>query len=84
MTTTKHSIATRSHGSKLTAVAAGFRARRSAKADRIRLELELSSYRTPAEINELDAMLERSGEDIDPLYAHVLERVRRRSLNNVA
>lgn len=79
MTTTTHSLdttTTGSSGSRLTAALDGFRARRAARAERNRLELELSSYRTPAEINELEAMMERSGDDIDPVYAEVLERLR--------
>lgn len=76
MTTTTHSLDTTTTGSRLTAALDGFRARRAARADRNRLELELSSYRTPAEINELEAMMERSGDDIDPVYAEVLERLR--------
>lgn len=79
MTTTTHSRDTTTNGSRLTAALGSFRARRAARAELIRLELELSSYRTPAEINELEAMLERSGDDIDPVYAEVLERLRFRA-----
>jgi hypothetical protein len=77
MTTTTHSRTT--NGSKLTAALESFRARRTAKAERNRLELELSTYRSAAEIHELDAMLERSGDDIDPVYAQVIERLRFRA-----
>jgi hypothetical protein len=79
MTTTTHSLDTSTKGSKLTAALEGFRARRAAKAERNRLELELSTYRTPAEISELDAMLERSGDDIDPVYTQIIERLRSRA-----
>ena len=79
MTTPTRSLDTRPNNWNLTAAVQGLRARRAARAERNRLELELSSYRTPAEINELDAMLERSGDDIDPVYAQVLERLRRRA-----
>ena len=75
MTTTTHSPTT-STSSKLTAALEGFRARRAARALRTRIEQELSTYRTQAEIHELDAMLERSGDDIDPVYAQVIERLR--------
>lgn len=79
MTTTTHSIDHSSNGSKLTAALDGFRARRAARALRNRIEQELSTYRTEAEIHELDAMLERSGDDIDPVYAEVIERLRLRA-----
>lgn len=79
MTTTTPSRDTSTTGSRLGAALNGFRARRATRAERVRLELELSSYRTPAEINELEAMLERSGDDIDPVYAEVLERLRFRA-----
>lgn len=55
-----------------------YRAHRSARADRVRLERELSTYRTPAEISELDAILERSG-DVDPMYTDIITRIRLRA-----
>ncbi len=83
MTTTTHSSldrsATQGPPSRLTAALESYRARRTARALRARIEQELSSYRTPAEIHELDAMLERSGEHIDPVYADVIERLRLRA-----
>ena len=83
MTTTTHSThdhsAASTNVSKLTAALESYRARRSARALRSRIERELSSYRTPAEVHELDAMLERSGDDIDPVYADVIERLRLRA-----
>lgn len=78
MTTTTNASGTSTNASKLAAALGGFRARRAVRAERNRLELELSTYRTAAEINELDAMLERSGDDIDPVYAEVIERLRLR------
>jgi hypothetical protein len=79
MTTHTHSVETSTNASKLGAVLQGFRDRRTARAELRRLELELSTYRTAAEISELDAMLERSGDDIDPVYAQVIERLRHRA-----
>jgi hypothetical protein len=79
MTTTTHSLDVSTNSSKLTAALAGFRARRATRAELNRLERELSTYRTPAEIHELDAMFERSGDDIDPVYAQVIERLRLRA-----
>ena len=77
-TTTQVSTDTHS-SSGLAGLVASYRARRSARAERARLEEELSSYRTPAEIHELDAMMERAGDDIDPVYADVVERLRFRA-----
>ena len=79
MTTSTHTTDTLTSDSRLAALVDGFRARRSARAERSRIQRELASYRTPAEIHELDAMLERSGDDIDPVYADVIERLRLRA-----
>ena len=79
MTTSTQTTDTSTSGSRLAALLDGYRARRSARAERIRIEHELASYRTPAEIHELDAILERSGEDIDPVYAGVIEQLRLRA-----
>lgn len=76
-TTPAHEVST--HGSLLSAALENYRARRSARALRSRIERELSTYRTQAEIHELDAMLERSGDDMDPVYAEVIERLRLRA-----
>lgn len=76
--TTTHSITT-SSAAKLTAVVQGYRARRSARALQNRIERELSGYRTAAEIQELDAIVERSGEQLDPMYSRAIERVRLRA-----
>lgn len=78
-TTTQITDTTTSNDSRLAALLDGYRARRSARAERARIERELATYRTPAEILELDAMLERSGDDVDPVYADVLERLRLRA-----
>jgi hypothetical protein len=43
----------------LTLLRASIARRRSARADRVRLEHELASYRTPAERRDLMAMMER-------------------------
>jgi ribosomal 50S subunit-associated protein YjgA (DUF615 family) len=44
------------------------RARRAARAERSRLRAELASYRTPAELLELDAILERHPDaDAEPV-----------------
>lgn len=45
--------------SLLVAVRAGARERRAARAARARLEWELASYTTPAELNDLHAVLDR-------------------------
>jgi hypothetical protein len=76
MTTTTHTPTT---GSKLTAALEGYRARRAARVQRTRIEQELSTYRTANEIQELDAMVERAGDDLDPMYVQVIERVRQRA-----
>lgn len=79
MTTSTNVTDTSTSGSRLAALLDGHRARRSARAERIRIEQELASYRTPAEIHELDAMFERAGDDIDPVYADVIEQLRLRA-----
>ena len=79
MTTTMNFEPTSTTSSKLASALESYRARRTARALRSQIERELSSYRTPAEVHELDAMLERSGDDIDPVYADVIERLRQRA-----
>ena len=79
MTTTTSSPSTSTTNSRLAAALDSYRARRTARAVRSQIERELSSYRSPAEIHELDAMLERSGDGIDPVYADVIERLRLRA-----
>jgi hypothetical protein len=44
-------------------VRAEFRARQSARADRKALERDLATYRSPAELDELHAILDRYDED---------------------
>ncbi len=56
-----------------------YRARRTARALQHRVEQELSTYTSPSDIQELDAMLERSGEDLDSVYTQMIERVRMRA-----
>jgi len=53
------------------------RARRAARAERSRLRAELASYRTPAELLELDAILERHPDAADPPAFLSLRRLRR-------
>jgi hypothetical protein len=76
MTTTTNTPTT---GSKLTAALEGYRARRAARLQLTRIEQELSTYRTANEIQELDAMVERAGDDIDPIYVQAIERARLRA-----
>ena len=57
-----------------------YRHRRAVRAMHAQIERELSSYTTPNEIAELDAMIERSDLEADSDYMTVIERVRSRSL----
>jgi hypothetical protein len=50
-------------GSLWTAIRDGHRAARAARAERKSLERELASYTTPADLNDLDAILDRHSED---------------------
>jgi hypothetical protein len=52
------------------------RARRAARASRKTLERELASYTTPAEQNELDAVLERYPDDEVAEIRHIINRRR--------
>lgn len=57
----------------LTASAASrFRTRRAQRAERNRLRAEIASYRTPAELADLEAMLARhTPEEVDDLRARL-------------
>jgi len=56
-----------------------YRDRRAVRARYKTAERELSTYTTPADLQELDAMLERSaGQDIT-IYSEIIERIRFRS-----
>lgn len=57
----------------LTASAASrFRTRRAERAERNRLRAEIASYRTPAELADLEAMLARhTPEEVDDLRARL-------------
>jgi hypothetical protein len=58
MQSTSHSL-----GSLWTAIREEHRAVRAARAERKYLERELASYTTPADLNDLDAILDRHSED---------------------
>ena len=62
------------------AVRDALRHRRAVRAMHAQIERELSSYTTPNEIAELDAMIERSNVEGDADYMSVIERVRSRSI----
>ncbi|WP_090475760.1 hypothetical protein [Nakamurella panacisegetis] len=62
------------------AVRTALRHRRAVRAMHAQIVRELSSYTTPNEIAELDAMIERSDVEADPEYATLIERVRSRSI----
>ena len=62
------------------AVRDALRHRRAVRAMHAQIERELSSYTTPNEIAELDAMIERSNVQDDADYMTVIERVRSRSI----
>ena len=56
----------------LTASASRFRTRRAERAERNRLRAEIASYRTPAELADLEAMLARhTPEEIADLHARL-------------
>ncbi|MET3807754.1 hypothetical protein ABIB25_004781 [Nakamurella sp. UYEF19] len=64
--------------SAFAAVRDSYRERRSVRALHQRVERELSTYTTQADIQELDAMLERSGTDVS-VYTQMIERIRLRA-----
>ena len=55
------------------------RERREARAAYRTAERELSTYTSPADLQELDAMLERSGDQPDSVYTHIIEGIRFRA-----
>ena len=56
-----------------------YRERRAQRASVRTAELELSSYTTPAELQDLDAMLERFADEDDTVYGPIVERIRLRA-----
>jgi hypothetical protein len=54
---------TRPLGRRLAAIRHDFRGDREARAARRALQRELSSYTTPSELNDLDAILDRHSEE---------------------
>lgn len=62
-----------------TAARDSYRERRSVRALHHRVERELSTYTTQADIHELNAMLERSEPDTDSVYTQMIERIRFRA-----
>ena len=65
--------------SRLSAALDHYRDRRATRALHARIERELSTYRTEAELHELDAMLERSEDVRDSVYVQMIERIRLRA-----
>ncbi len=56
-----------------------YRERRAARATLKSVERELSTYTTPAELQDLDSMLERCADDNDVVYGTIIERIRLRA-----
>ncbi len=75
MTTTNASTTTTRHdGSFWTSARDAIAQRRQARAEQQRIERELASYTTPADVQELFALLERSEEQSDSMYYQMIER----------
>lgn len=85
MTTTSHvnsftALALPSRGvTLLAAVREVYRERRAARAEFNRVERELSTYTSPSDLAELDAMVERSDVGSDTAYNEMIERIRLRA-----
>lgn len=85
MTTTSHvssftQVALPSRGvTLLAAVRELYRERRVARAEFNRIERELSTYTSPSDRAELDAMIERSDIGSDTAYTDMIERIRLRA-----
>ena len=56
-----------------------YRDRRAARATVKSVERELSTYTTPAELQDLDAMIERCADDNDQVFGPIIERIRLRA-----
>jgi molybdopterin-guanine dinucleotide biosynthesis protein len=56
-----------------------YRERKAQRATVKVAERELSSYTTPAELQDLDAMLERFADEGDTVYGPMVERIRLRA-----
>jgi len=56
-----------------------YRERRAVRASLKSTERELSTYTTPAELEDLDSMLERCADDNDSVYGPMIERIRLRA-----
>ena len=56
-----------------------YRERKAQRASVRTAELELSSYTTPAQLQDLDAMLERFADEGDTVYGPIVERIRLRA-----
>ena len=77
-----HEIATVSAAGHTTVfghVLDSYREHRAVRALHHRVEQELASYTSEADIHELDAMLERSEGDRDSVYTQMIQRVRMRA-----
>ncbi len=57
----------------------GYRERRALRATLKSVERELATYTTPAELQDLDSMLERCIDDNDMVYGPIIERIRLRA-----
>ena len=62
-----------------TSVLDTYRERKAERASVKAAERELSTYTTPAELQDLDAMLERFADDDDAVYGPIIERIRLRA-----
>lgn len=56
-----------------------YRERRTLRAALKSVERELSTYTTPTELQDLDAMIERATDDNDEIYGPIIERIRLRA-----
>ena len=56
-----------------------YRERRTLRASLKSVERELSTYTTPTELQDLDAMIERATNNNDEIYGPIIERIRLRA-----
>ncbi len=62
-----------------TTVLETYRERKAQRASVKVAERELSSYTTPAQLQDLDGMLERFADEDDTVYGPIVERIRLRA-----
>ena len=62
-----------------TTVLGTYRERKAQRASIKVAERELASYTTPAQLQDLDAMLERFADEGDSVYGPIVERIRLRA-----